>query len=70
MTEIWAILDELGWLFVLPEASMRNKQYYESPVRDVVDKAEPQAAHLEGFSISTGGQQEHHTASHSHEVTE
>ena len=29
---------------------MRNIQYYESPVRDVVNKnsTEPQAAHLEG----------------------
>jgi hypothetical protein len=36
---------------VLPEASMRNIQYYGSPVKDVVNKTstEPQAAHLEGF---------------------
>ena len=39
-------MDELGWLFVLLEASMRNIQYYGSPVRDVVNKnsTEPQAA--------------------------
>ena len=49
--ENWLIFDAFCQLFVLPKASMRNIQYYGSPVRDVVNKngAEPQAAQLEGF---------------------
>jgi len=45
------IFDAFSQLFVLPEASMRNLQYYGSPVRDVVNKnsTEPQAAHLGGI---------------------